>query len=476
MKELIIDDSLGSVRAAVLEDGVLCEFHSEKQKTEDLTESLFYGRIVSIRPSIQSAFVDIGEKLHAFLPLSDDMNLRCGDMLIVQGRAQQTTESKGLRISEKLNLAGKWLVLIPDYPGIHISKKIKDLPLRESLLEAGKEICPDGCGLIIRTVSEDVTLDLLREEAQSLFSLWLSIKQKAAGMSTPGILHKRISLIMRLARDLKPLDRIVINSVGGIDRLCTAQNEHIISDMTHLEFFEEKQQLIFDAYQIEPQIDKALKKRVWLPCGGYLVMDFCEAMTVIDVNSGKMILGDNLEETALRVNLQAADEAAHQIRLRDVGGIVIIDFIDMKSEEHRRILLQRMREAVSRDRTQVSVEGMTRLGLMELSRKRIHTQLHKSMKGSCSYCSGTGEIISPEETALRALRQVRRKAIAGQRGPFLIRCAVPVFHVLSTMHTPENTVVYALASSGKHAEKYEIEQIGSGVPIPTEAAVLKQGD
>jgi len=476
MKELIIDDSLGSVRAAVLEDGLLCEIHAEKQKDEDLTECLFYGRIVSIRPSINAAFVDIGEKLHAFLPMSEGVKLKCGDMLIVQGLAQQATESKGLRISQKLNLAGKWLVLIPEHPGVHISKKVKDPQLRDALLEIGREICPDGCGLIIRTASEDVTQELLCEEAQSLYALWLSVKQKAAGMKAPGLLHRRIPLPLRLARDLRHVDRVVVNSTRSMDILCAAQRECMISDRTILELFEEKQQLIFDAYQIEPQIDKALKKRVWLPCGGYLIIDYCEAMTVIDVNSGKMILGRELEETAFRVNLQAADEIARQLRLRDIGGIVMIDFIDMKLEENRKALLDHMRNAASRDRTQVSIEGMTRLGLMELSRKRIHTQLHKALRGSCSYCSGMGEILSAEETAVRALRQVRRQVIAGQRGPFVIRCAAPVFHALIAMHVPENTVAYAAASSGRHVEKYEIEQIGSGISIPKEAVALKQGD
>lgn len=474
-RELIIDDSFGTTRAAILEDGVLCELHHEKQQEDDLSECLFYGKVVSIRPSLNAAFVDIGEALHAFLPLDEGVNLRCGDMLIVQGRAQQATESKGLRISAKINLAGKWLVLLPNASGVHVSKKVKDPALREALLQLGREICPEGCGLIVRTASEDVTAQLLQDEAQSLFTQWQGIQKKTSGIYKPGLIHARTGLAMRLVRDLRNLDRVIVNQKNCYDRIVSAKANQLIADDVDLEFYEEKSQLIFDAYQIEPQIDKALKKRVWLPCGGYLIIDYCEAMTVIDVNSGKMILGKDVEDTALSVNLQAADEIARQLRLRDVGGIVIIDFIDMKQEAHKCELLKRMQEAISRDRTQVSIEGITRLGLMELTRRRIHTQLHKKMGVSCSYCSGSGEILSAEETASRALRQLRRMILAGQRGPFLIRCSPSAAQALQSMKTGFSVPVYAAAAPGKHAAKYEIEQLGAGISLPKEAVALKQG-
>ena len=473
-RELFIDDTLGSIRAAVAEDGVLREIMQEKQKSDDQTESLFLGRVQSVQKSMNAAFIDIGTELNAFLPLEPQSKIRCGDMMIVQGAAKQVTETKGLRVSTKINLAGKWLVLIPDGSGVHISKKVKAPELRSELLDIGREICPDGFGLIVRTASEDVTLDLLKDEAQFLHKRWQGILKKAAGMIKPGLLHRRERLDIRLVRDLRGLSRIYTNSASGFEALMQEKVECRIDADTEVVFFDEKNQLLFDAFNLETQIDKALKKRVWLPCGGYLIIDACEAMTVIDVNSGKMILGRCLEDTAFRVNLEAADEVARQIRLRDIGGIVIVDFIDMVDDEHRQALIKQMKLAVKPDRAHVSVEGLTKLGLMEITRKRVHSPLRKLLSAGCSYCSGTGEILSAHEVAQRALRQVRRLWLAGQRGPFIIRCAQGAAQELlaASLHTPDRHV-YVLPVPGKHAEKFDIEQLGEGKLLPKEAAELK---
>lgn len=475
-RKLIIDDSLGYIRAALLEDGSLCEIHIERQTSQDQAESLYLGRIQSIKPALHAAFVDIGTELNAFLPIDDDRKLRCGDMIIVQGQAKQSTDTKGLRITEHVNLAGKWLVLLPQDSGVRISKKIKDPALREALFGLGKRICPPDCGLIIRTAGEDVTENLLLEEMHSLCSLWLEIRKKAGGMTKPGLLHQRLPLYLRLTRDIADIAQIVINSESGYQLLLEEQRQHRIPSNALLEYDCESRSMLFDTYNIETQIDKALKKRVWLPCGGYLVIDHCEAMTVIDVNSGKMILGRDLEETALRVNLEAAQEIAHQLRLRDIGGIILVDFIDMRDAQHQEFLIKEMKEAVLHDRTQVTIEGITRLGLMEITRKKKHDQLRKTMRTSCSYCSGTGEVLSSDEVAQRALRQVRRMIISGQRGPFVIRCSAAAAQTLACMSAPNGAQVYALTAAGRHAEKYDIEQIGAGMPLPSGACALKVKD
>lgn len=470
---LYIDDSQEYVRAALVEDGRLCEIHSEVKQTSAQAESLYYGRIQAIRPSIGAAFVDIGDELNAFLPLESGMNLRCGDMLIVQGVAKQATDTKGLRISAKINLPGKWLVLIPGEEGVRISKKVKDPQMRGMLEEFGKRICPDGCALIIRTASEEVTQDLLQDEVNQLFVRWQEILKRTAGMRKPGIVYRREWLHMRLVRDLNGLDRIVVNREHCFRELLAEKEAMRIPQETQIEWFEERNQLIFDRFGIEAQIDKALKKRVWLPCGGYLIIDCCEALTVIDVNSGKMILGRDPEETALKVNLEAAEEIAKQIRLRDIGGIVVIDFIDMKNEESRKALIYKMKMAVTADRAQVNVEGLTRLGLLEMTRKRVHAQLHKAVESSCSYCSGTGLVLSSDEVARRAFRQVRRQVISGQRGPFVVRCAPSAANALLSMRNPmKETTVYVCAAAGRHLERFEVEQIGEGQPLPKEAAAM----
>lgn len=476
-RELIIDDSPECIRAAIIEDGMLCEIMAEKQTGDDQTESLFYGRVQSIRKSVNAAFIDIGDDLNAFLPLDEQMRIRCGEMMIVQGAAKQATATKGLRVAQRINLAGKWLVLIPDGNSVHISKKIKDPALREELAEIGNEICPDGFGMIIRTASGEVTKELLKEEAVMLEKRWREILLKASSMVKPGLLWQREKLPMRLVRDLSVVSRIVINAQSGFDALSAAKAESRIASDTEVELYEEKEQLIFDAFGIEHQIDKAIKKRIWLPCGGYLVIDPCEAMTVIDVNSGKMTLGKGIEDTAFRVNLEAADEVARQLRLRDIGGIVVIDFIDMCDEAHRRELLSRMRQAVKADRAQVNVEGMTRLGLMEMTRKRVHSSLRKTLSTGCTYCSGNGEVLSADEVARRAIRQIRRMSISGQRGPFVVKCAPSAAQVLCGMTNAFGAAkAYVLSVHGKHAEKFEIEQIGEGMSVPSGAVLLKYED
>ena len=471
IRELLIDDSPGYLRAAVVEDGRLCEIHGESTGSAGETESVFYGRVQAIKPSLKAAFVEIGAPLNAFLPLADGSTLRCGDWVIVQGQAKQATETKGLRVTDKINLAGKWLVLVPGQSGVHVSKKVRDPELREALTGIAQEICPPDCALIVRTASEGVTQPLLEEEARALHAAWQEIEKKAAGMTKPGLLHGRLPLHMRLIRDMRELSRIVISSQTGYDALLAAQREQKLDAQTRIELYREDRQLIFDAFGIETQIDKALRRRVWLPCGGSLVFDFCEAMTVIDVNSGRMILGRDLEETALRVNLEAADEIARQLRLRDVGGIVMVDFIDMRREKHQQALLARMKEALAGDRSPTTVEGITRLGLMEITRKRAHAQLHKALCVSCSYCTGTGGVLSGEEVARRALRQTRRMLLSGQRGPFVIRCAPTAAQALDALSV-ENAQIYALAAPGRHAERFDIEQIGEGVPVPREARLL----
>lgn len=474
IRELLIDDAPGYLRAAVVEDGKLCEIHGERSGGAGETESVFYGRVQAVKPSLKAAFVEIGAQLNAFLPLTDEDKLRCGDWVIVQGQASQATDTKGLRVTRKINLAGKWLVLVPGQRGVHVSKKVKDPALREALLEAAQAVCPPDCGLIVRTASADATQALFEEEARALHALWQKIQGRAAGMTAPGLVHGRLPLHMRLLRDLRDLTRIVISSRAGFDALMEEQRAQRMGGQTRIEYFDEDRQLIFDAFGIEPQIDRALRRRVWLPCGGYLVFDFCEAMTVIDVNSGRMILGRDLEETALRVNLEAAEEIARQLRLRDVGGIVMVDFIDMRREEHRHALLSRMREALSRDRSPATAEDITRLGLMEITRKRTHTQLHKALCVRCGACSGDGELLSGEEVARRALRQVRRMLLSGQRGPFVVRCAPSAAQALEAMPLPAGGAqVYALAVAGRHAEKFEIEQIGAGVPLPREAKAFE---
>ena len=388
-------------------------------------------------------------------------------MLIVQGVAKQTTQSKGLRVSTRINLTGRALVLIPGETGVHISKKVKNPETRARLAAIGRAICPPDCAIIIRTASENVSAEQLQAEAEMLLKSWQETNQRAKGMVKPE------PLSLRLTRDLAGnLERVVINDGDEFDALCQAQKDGRLPLQTHIEYADEQKTLLFDAFNLETPIDKALKKRVWLPCGGYLIFDFAEALTVIDVNSGKMVTGKSMEETALRVNLEAVKELACQLRLRDVGGIVIVDLIDMEKDKNRQAVLAALKDAVKSDRMPVKIEGITRLGLLEMTRKRKGEQLRRALRTTCGVCSGSGELLCEEEIARRALRQARRMALAGQRGPFVVCLAEKAAKVLAAMPQPENCPpVYALASGG-YREKFSVMQPGEG-EIPEQAAALQ---
>ena len=475
-RELFIEYTHDAIRAAVVEDNLLCEIHTEAICGVKTTESLFYGRIKQIRTSVSAAFVDIGLDLNGFLPLNETENLRCGDWLIVQGAAKQSVDSKGLRLTTKLNLAGKWLVLVPHGSGVHVSKKVKDGELRRALEEMAAGVCPPDCGLIVRTASSDTSPEMLREESERLYSQWLEVKTRAAGMVNPGLLSERIALDERLVRDMSSavLSRIVVNSQQQFERFLKMQEECVITEHTRIEWFEEKQQLLFDAYQLEEKITKALNRNVWLDCGGNLVIESCEAMTVIDVNSGKMVRGRDAEDNALRVNLEAAAEVARQIRLRDIGGVIIVDFIDMKSDENRQILIKALRSAVKSDRAQVQVLGLTKLGLMEITRKRVHTELRKALRVTCPSCGGEGNVTSPKEVARKALMQVRRKVLSGQQGPFVVSLARKASMELSQMTAPDNCTVFSYTREGGRPLDVCIEQIESAEYAPAGAIQLKK--
>lgn len=472
-RELIVDCRSGGMRAAVLEDGELVELHMEGGEPDRQTETLYYGRVQAVRPSVHAAFVEIGQELNAFLPLEEGVKLKSGDMLIVQGVAKQTTQSKGLRVSTRINLTGRALVLIPGETGVHISKKVKKPETRARLAAIGRAVCPPDCAIIIRTASENVSAEQLQAEAEMLLKSWQETNQRAKGMVKPGVLTKPEPLSLRLVRDLAgSLERVVINDFDEFDALRQAQKDGRLPPQTHIEYADEQKTLLFDAFNLETPIDKALKKRVWLPCGGYLIFDFAEALTVIDVNSGKMVTGKSMEETALRVNLEAVKELARQLRLRDVGGIVIVDLIDMEKDKNRQAVLAALKDAAKCDRMPVKIEGITRLGLLEMTRKRKGEQLRRALRTTCSVCSGSGELLCEEEIARRALRQARRMALAGQRGPFVICLAEKAAKVLAAMPQPENCPpVYALASGGSR-EKFSVMQPGEG-EIPEQAVALQ---
>lgn len=473
-RELIVDRSLGMTRTAVMEDGALCELHIQRDDETKQTGSIYLGRIQSIRPAVCAAFVDIGLDKNAFLPLLPNEKRACGEWLIVQGETAMPTVQKGLRVTHRVTLTGRLLVLVPGDSGVHVSRKIAEESVRRTLQDTCDALCPSGFALVVRTAAATASPQELVSEVNALISRWETIQKRADGMRSPDLLDAPEPLAVHTAHELadSSLTRIVTNDAALAELLTRERSEGRLPETTAVEHYDEQSRgvLLFDAFGLETQQRRALERRVWLPCGGYLIFDRCEAMTVVDVNSGKMTRGRDAEENAFRVDVEAADEIARQLRLRNIGGIVVVDFIDLADASHREALISRMREAASRDRSAVSVEGLTRLGLMEMTRRRRGEELLCAL---CTPSEGAKARFSPCETARMAMREVCRKALSGQEGPFLIRCGDACAEELSHFAAAVSAPVYALAAYAKGSDRFEIKQLVGGETPPQGAVLLR---
>lgn len=418
INEIIADIGIGETRVALLEDKELVEIYIERLYTERTVGNIYRGKVSSVLPGMQAAFIDIGYDKNAFLYVGDaivrkeyseeddeiyqdvkgyniDEILRQGQELTVQV-IKEPIGSKGPRVTTHITLPGRHLVLLPnaDYTGV--SRRIENETERAKLRKIAEKLKPRGMGLIVRTVSEGKCEDDFNHDLNFLLKLWDSITQKEQSGSVPRCIHKDINLVYRAVRDLftPDVDRFIIN-----DRLQYAKVLELVEMISpglkfKVEYFSKSYDL-FEYYQIESKIIRALARKVWLKCGGYLVVDKTEALTVIDVNTGKYVGGNNLEDTVLRTNMEAAREIAKQIRLRDIGGIIIIDFIDMHEHDHQQMVLDALKQALKKDRTKTTVVGMTGLGLIEMTRKKVRQELSTVMTVDCPHCDGTGKILAP---------------------------------------------------------------------------------
>ena len=431
VNEIIVDVGLEETRVALLEDKELVEIYIERQHSERLVGNIYRGKVSSVLPGMQAAFIDIGFEKNAFLYVGDAVSqkefseeddefyqevkgynieeiLRPGQEITVQV-IKEPIGTKGPRVTTHITLPGRHLVLLPNADYVGVSRRIEDDVEKSKLKKIAEKIKPKGMGLIVRTASEGKDEEDFSHDLNFLIKLWDKIRQKEQSGSVPRCIHKDLSLIYRSVRDLFTwsVDKFIIN-----DRKQYAKVLELVEMISpalklKVEYFSKSYDL-FGYYQIETQISKALSRKVWLKCGGYLVVDKTEALTVIDVNTGKYVGGHNLEDTVLKTNIEAAREIAKQLRLRDIGGIVIIDFIDMHEHEHQQMVIEALRQALKKDRTKTTVVGMTGLGLIEMTRKKIRQELSTVMNLPCPYCDGTGKILSPESIARNVEKEIGR--------------------------------------------------------------------
>lgn len=413
IKDILVDTKPDQTRVAILEDGELAEIYMDSPEQKKLFGNIYRGKVERVLPGMQCAFVDIGLEKNAFLYAGDiftgadldqdepDHHVRGSvekiERLIRQGQEitvqviKEAIETKGPRVTTHITLPGRNTVLSPFAPGVGVSKKIQDPDERDRLKSIADKLCPRGMGIIIRTAAQGMDAFELEEDILLLLKLWQKIVQKEAKGAVPRCIYREPDLVQRLARDLlnAGVRRFVLNHRNEYENLLELLDD-ISPDMKmKVEYFSGEFEL-FEFYHVETAIQKALARKVWLKCGGYLVFDKTEALTVIDVNTGKFTGRDDQEETILMTNLEATITIARQIRLRDISGIILIDFIDMQENAHKEQILTSLRDAVRQDGTKTVVLGMTRLGLVEMTRKKVRNNLQQTLTTPCPACGGTG--------------------------------------------------------------------------------------
>ncbi len=407
-RDLVVRRIGERTQIAVLEDNVLVEHYVDRADHKSYVGNVYLGRVQNVLPSMEAAFVDIGKGRNAVLyagevnwdatglegqPRRIESVLKSGQSVLVQV-TKDPLGHKGARLTSQISLPGRYLVYVPDGSMTGISRKLPDKE-RARLKQILKKVMPTGAGVIVRTAAEGASEEELERDISRLAKQWESIKRKAKSATAPALLNSEPDLTIRVVRDIFNEDFSSL-VVSGDDAWETIREyvdhvaPHLADRLSH--WTEERD--VFEAYRIDEQIAKALERKVWLPSGGSLIIDRTEAMTVIDVNTGKFTgQGGNLEETVTKNNLEAAEEIVRQLRLRDIGGIIVIDFIDMVLESNRDLVLRRMLECLSRDRTKHQVAEVTSLGLVQMTRKRVGQGLLEAFSHTCEHCNGRGLIL-----------------------------------------------------------------------------------
>ena len=444
--ELIINVTEGEVRVALLENGTLAELFYERDRGLGIVGNIYNGRVVKVLPGMDAAFVDIGLDKAAFLYVADvrseedvapflpadetvvvdeefvltedeldealpppqiaDLLQEGQDILVQVSREPMGT--KGARVTTYNSLPGRYLVLLPTVDHVGISRKIEDETERQRLKELVTEIKPEGMGLIVRTVSEGKDEGALKHDLKFLSKLWDNINQKKDKTKSLNLVYQDLRLVQRIIRDLysDEIDRLVVDS----DECYHDLKDFIASYFPDLHCEIERYtgiQPIFQAYDIELEVNKALEQKVWLKSGGYIVIESTEALTAIDVNTGRFVGKKNLEDTILKTNLEAAKEIAFQMRLRNIGGIIIIDFIDMEIKTHRERVNVALEEALKRDKAKSNVLKISELGLVEMTRERVRNSISRMLCDSCPYCEGRGIVKSKSTVTYEIVRELK---------------------------------------------------------------------
>lgn len=410
-RTIVISVLLNQVQVGIVEDGRLVEYYLERDSKDRLGSNIYKGRVENVLPGMGAAFVDIGMAKNAFLLLADATgDVKKGDSIMVQV-SKEAVGTKGPRVTTKISLPGRYLVLMPLQDHTGVSRQITDETERQRLKEIAEDIRPENMGVIVRTVAEGASREALQADLAELLEEWAAIKEKHVSKVSSPLLYRDYDLVHRILRDLYASDNttIVVDSPQMKSRV-EEELEHLSPGETAtVDLYGGKVEL-FTHLGLKKELERAASNRVWLDCGGYLIFNQTEALLSIDVNTGKYVGSKNLQDTVLKTNLQAAAEIAHQLRLRNTGGIVIIDFIDMSDPNNREAVFQELALHLRADKTRTNLLGFTRLGLVELTRKKTERLLSHVLEVDCPHCTGRGRVLSDETLAFQIAREVNSLA------------------------------------------------------------------
>lgn len=498
-KQLIINCAPFETRVALLEGSQIVEYYIERTKERGIFGSIYKGKVARVLPGMQSAFVDIGLERAAFLYGGDIAPSKPADLeamslneeneeptrarqnadfrideLVQEGQeivvqvAKDSIGTKGARVTTYLSLPGRFVVLMPNMRHIGISRKIQDEKERDRLKSIIEAVRPGDVGFVVRTASEGVPGEKLEADVQFLLKMWESIKQKMSEPTVPQRIHEDLNLVFRSTRDLltRDLDRIVVDNNAVYDDLVRFLNRFSIKLGAQVHLYE-GQVGIFDAYGIELEINRALSSKVWLKSGGYIIIDETEALTSIDVNTGRYVGNKSLGDTIVRTNLEAVKEIVLQLRLRNIGGIIIIDFIDMDRAEDRDRVFQALNEELVNDKSRTSALKISEFGLVQMTRKRTEQSLSRKLCSPCPYCTGSGKVKSAASITYELIRDLVREFSRQRSEKFIVRAHPTIADRLHeedreflsdlTEHYSKKIVVKAVEHF--HVEKFEISTV-----------------
>jgi ribonuclease G len=426
MKEqILVNITPQETRVATIEDAVVQDIHIERTAHRGLVGNIYLGLVKRVLPGMQSAFIEIGLERAAFLHIADVIQQRQNpnevqriERILHEGQAvmvqviKDPIGTKGARLSTQISIAGRFLVFLPQDNHIGISQRIGDDAERDQLRKRMETLLPgDHCGYIIRTNADHASDDELRADIDYLNLIWSDIKQSAQTKPAKSLLFQDLSLQLRVLRDMvtEEIETVHVDSRENYLRMTEFASRFVADVLPKIQHYSGERPL-FELYGVEAEIERALSRRVNLKFGGYLIIDQTEAMTTVDVNTGGFVGTRSFDDTIFKTNLEATQVIARQLRLRNLGGIIIVDFIDMDNEEHKNAVIAELKKALARDRTKITVSGFTSLGLIEITRKRTRESLAHILCEPCPTCQGRGEVKTPQTICYEILREILREA------------------------------------------------------------------